>query len=132
MCMGHQRGRTLNLSPALRACSVRAAERVMSSYDELVQEPMRPALSLSGQPFSARVFLNSGPTGWAQSGVKGPLTCGLSSERLMTMCWSYSHPASARRLALKPSAAAARPGRRVACFFLKFEKRRWVRMRSCT
>lgn len=52
----------------------------MSSYDELVQEPMRPTLISSGQLF----FLASAASlemGVARSGVKGPLMWGSSSER---------------------------------------------------
>ncbi len=45
--------------------------------------------------------------GWARSGVKGPLMWGSSSDRLISMIWSYSAPSSARRLSLKLSASPA-------------------------
>jgi hypothetical protein len=39
-------------------------------------------------------------SGWARSGVNGPLTCGSSSLRLISISWSYSAPASATRFSL--------------------------------
>lgn len=67
------------------------AARLMSSYDELVHEPMRPTLSSMGQS----CFLAAAPKSlsvWARSGVKGPLMCGSSSSRLISITWSYSQP----------------------------------------
>jgi hypothetical protein len=40
---------TLALMPAASACLATDAARIMSSYDELVQEPMRPAGGGGGQ-----------------------------------------------------------------------------------
>jgi hypothetical protein len=39
-------------------------------------------------------------SGCARSGVKGPLMCGSSSFRLISISWSYSAPASATRFSL--------------------------------
>ncbi len=71
------------------------AARDMSSYDELVQDPIRPTLSSSGQPLVLTASLNL-EMGVARSGVKGPLMWGSSSERLISMSWSYSAPSSSR------------------------------------
>ena len=65
-------GVTVNLAlksrPWSSASWVIEADRLMSSYDELVQEPMRPTLSSSGQPsdltFAANLLM-----GVAKSGV---------------------------------------------------------------
>ena len=63
------------------------AARVMSSYDELVHEPMSAALISRGQPLA----LASAPraaTSRARSGVWGPLMCGVRVSRLISMTWS--------------------------------------------
>jgi hypothetical protein len=59
------------LSPALMPCMATWAARRMSSYEELVQEPMSAALIVAGQPFvltSAASF----DTGRSRSGECGP------------------------------------------------------------
>ena len=56
------------------------AERVMSSYEELVQEPIKATLSSVGQSFLTTSSLNL-EIGVAKSGVKGPLMWGSSSDR---------------------------------------------------
>ena len=75
---------TLALIPALSAWRATEAARCMSSYDELVQLPIRPAFSCVGQPFLRRASAND-ESGCARSGVKGPLTCGSRVERSMSM-----------------------------------------------
>ena len=69
-------GVTVNLllvwRPWEAASLAMAAERVMSSYDELVQEPMRATLSSAGQLFFSTSWANF-EIGVAKSGVKGPL-----------------------------------------------------------
>ena len=61
---------TLAVSPWAAACRAIEAARVMSSYDELVHEPMRQADGSSGQPFSrAAAPTPSVPMRWARSGV---------------------------------------------------------------
>jgi hypothetical protein len=73
---------------ALRPCEAASraieADRDMSSYDELVHEPMRPTLSSEGH----ECFLTSAANlemGVARSGVKGPLMWGSSSLRFYPM-----------------------------------------------
>ena len=63
---------TLALMPAASACLATLAARAMSSYDELVHEPIRAALSSVGQlPFLTAPAKPD--SGLARSGVKGPL-----------------------------------------------------------
>mmetsp|Transcript_6284 Transcript_6284/g.25241 ORF Transcript_6284/g.25241 Transcript_6284/m.25241 type:complete len:316 (-) Transcript_6284:976-1923(-) len=100
-------------TPCSAACLHRLTERAMSSYDELVHEPIRPAVSFSGHPLALTAAANS-ESGCARSGVKGPLMWGSSSERLISMSWSYSAPSSARRDSRNESASEAMPGRSVA------------------
>lgn len=69
----------------------------MSSYELFVQLPMRPAETFSGHCSSCTVFLNW-DRGVDRSGVCGPLMCGSSSERLISISWSYSAPSSALNL----------------------------------
>lgn len=60
------------------------AERAMSSYEELVQDPIKPTLMSTGQSF----FLALAPSlsmGEAKSGVNGPLTWGIKVSRLISM-----------------------------------------------
>ena len=64
--------RDLRSMPWSAACLAMLAERVMSSYEELVHEPMSATLSSSGQPFLTTSSLNL-ERGVARSGVKGPL-----------------------------------------------------------
>mmetsp|Transcript_9808 Transcript_9808/g.26683 ORF Transcript_9808/g.26683 Transcript_9808/m.26683 type:complete len:321 (-) Transcript_9808:629-1591(-) len=97
---------TLALIPAARACLATLAALVMSSYEELVQEPISPAETLLGQPFFLTASANS-EIPCAKSGVKGPLTCGSSSLRLISIISSYSAPSSARRFSAKASASEA-------------------------
>ncbi len=56
------------------------AERVISSYEELVHDPMRATFRSVGQPFFTTSSLNF-EIGVARSGVKGPLMCGSNSDR---------------------------------------------------
>jgi len=77
----------LALRPCAAASSAIDAARDMSSYDELVHEPMRPTESFSGQLLSLTAWANL-LSGVARSGVYGPLMCGSSSERLISMTWS--------------------------------------------
>ncbi len=49
--------------PASSACLTMLALRVMSSYEELVQDPIRLAVSWLGQPFS---LMESANCVWAQ------------------------------------------------------------------
>ena len=59
----------------------------MSSYDELVHDPISALEISNGQPFS----LASAPMALslcARSGVCGPLICGSSVDRSISMTWS--------------------------------------------
>jgi hypothetical protein len=67
-------------SPWSAASLAIEAERVISSYEEFVQEPMRATFNSVGQPFFTTSSLNL-EMGVARSGVKGPLICGSNSER---------------------------------------------------
>mmetsp|Transcript_21649 Transcript_21649/g.38589 ORF Transcript_21649/g.38589 Transcript_21649/m.38589 type:complete len:208 (-) Transcript_21649:1161-1784(-) len=78
---------TLALMPASRACLAMEAARAMSSYEELVQEPIRPAFSSDGQPFFLMASAKT-EMGCARSGVKGPFTWGSSSVRFTSISWS--------------------------------------------
>ena len=66
------------------ACLAKEAERDMSSYEELVQEPINATSNLSGQLFvftaSANLLM-----GQAKTGVKGPFTYGSHSLRFISM-----------------------------------------------
>ena len=75
------------LIPFLTACLAIDAEREMSSYDELVQEPIKPTSTFRGHPlsFAASAILDSGVD---LSGVKGPFNNGSRSERLISITWS--------------------------------------------
>ncbi len=55
------------------------AERDMSSYDELVQDPIKPADNFSGQLFFLSASANC-DKGVARSGVKGPEVIMLGKE----------------------------------------------------
>mmetsp|Transcript_22641 Transcript_22641/g.29632 ORF Transcript_22641/g.29632 Transcript_22641/m.29632 type:complete len:209 (+) Transcript_22641:680-1306(+) len=111
---GVMRKGTLLFSPAAKACLTRSAHRDISSYELLVQDPIKPALISLGHPFASQFAAISAPAMFAKSGVKGPLSIGFRSLRLISMISSYSHPASALRFSLKPSAAEARASRFVA------------------
>ena len=67
-------------SPALMPCIAMWAARRMSSYDELVHDPMSAALMPAGQPF-ARTSAASFETGRSRSGECGPTMWGSSVER---------------------------------------------------
>src|ERR1043165_8585800 len=63
--------------PLLATCFAKLAAREMSSYDELVHEPIKPTSTFNGQPFfAASSFIFE--IGVAKSGVKGPFKCGSS------------------------------------------------------
>ena len=53
----------------------------MSSYDELVHEPIKAEEISSGQPFSPRRRADLGPHAVGAIGGVGPLISGLSSSR---------------------------------------------------
>ena len=95
------------------------AARVMSSYDELVHEPMSAEEISVGTPFS-RAHAPTSLTSCARSGVSGPLMSGSSVERSISMTWSKnragsaSTSGSARRSAATALAASASSSRRVA------------------
>ena len=77
----------LSLAPAAMAWSAISAMRPMSSYEELVQLPIRALVRFVGQPPSfmcSSILL----TGAARSGVCGPTTCGSSVERSMVITFS--------------------------------------------
>lgn len=65
----------LDFNPLSSACLAMEAERVMSSYELLVQDPIKPALRSLGQLLSL-ICCAKTDKGWARSGVKGPLICG--------------------------------------------------------
>lgn len=71
---------TLTLSPASLACLAIEATLDMSSYDELVHDPIRPAVSAGDHLFSWMKEENL-ESGVERSGVKGPLRWGSRSER---------------------------------------------------
>ena len=58
-------------NPFSTACFAIDAEREISSYEELVHEPINPTSTSVGQLFSAATFAIS-EIGVALSGVKGP------------------------------------------------------------
>ena len=72
---------TCDRSPLAAAWRATDAARVMSSYDELVHDPMSAEEISSGQSFSRAASPTSAPTRWARSGECGPLINGLSSSR---------------------------------------------------
>ena len=79
----------LAVRPLAAAWRAIDAARVMSSYDELVHDPIRVELTSSGQPFSrAWAPTPSAPTRWARSGEWGPLIIGLSWSRSISISWS--------------------------------------------
>lgn len=82
--------------PAAEACLTKDSQRVMSAYEEFVQEPIRPAPKVSGHWFAFTVSLKA-ERGVLRSGVKGPLMCGSSSERLISTTSSYWQSGSAAR-----------------------------------
>src|SRR5438046_10445908 len=69
-------GVTVNIDfafkPWLRASRAMEAARDMSSYDEFVQDPIRPTFNSEGHLFASTASLNL-EMGVARSGVKGPL-----------------------------------------------------------
>jgi hypothetical protein len=62
----------LTSRPCAAASLAMEAERDISSYDELVHDPIRATLSSSGQPFFLASVANL-EIGVARSGVNGPL-----------------------------------------------------------
>jgi hypothetical protein len=99
----------------------------MSSYDELVHEPIKPADNFSGQLFFFNAAANC-DKGVAKSGVNGPLMCGSNVDKSISTTLSYCAPASAFKLALNASDAAAILSRPVACH--NEERRKNVHSRS--
>lgn len=81
---------TLTLRPASRACLAIEATRDMSSYDELVHDPISPAVSAGDHLFSATNDENL-DRGVDRSGVNGPFRWGSSSDRFCRArrkrCW---------------------------------------------
>merc|ERR1711892_1258982 len=86
----------LDFIPLARACFMRLATLLMSSYEEFVQDPMRPSLTSVGHPFAKAASL-SPEMGVQRSGVKGPLICGSKVFRSISMTWSYLRSGSALR-----------------------------------
>ena len=80
---GVTRNGVLALTPALSACIAMWAARFMSSYEELVQEPMSAWRMPAGQP-SFFTSAASFEMGRARSGECGPTMWGSSSERLIS------------------------------------------------
>src|SRR5690554_807977 len=77
-----------------KACSTIDTARDISSYDELVQDPINPHSILIGQSFSATTaFILE--TGVPLSGVNGPLICGSNSDKLISINWSKYFSGSA-------------------------------------
>ena len=72
------------LTPWLRASLAMEAAREKSSYEEFVQDPISPTFSSCGHPFFSTASLNL-EIGVARSGVNGPLICGSSSDKLISM-----------------------------------------------
>ena len=73
--------------PLAMASSAIEAARDISSYDELVQEPISATSTASGHPFAlatSAILL----IGVAKSGVNGPFTYGSSSSRFISITWS--------------------------------------------
>ena len=68
-------------SPFAAAWRATDAARVMSSYDELVHDPISADEISSGQSFSCAAAPSSAPTRWARSGEWGPLINGFNSSR---------------------------------------------------
>ena len=81
-------------TPFATASSTIEAALDKSSYDELVQEPIKAHSISRGQSFAIALSLISA-TGVAKSGVKGPLRCGVNSERLISITWSKYFSGSA-------------------------------------
>jgi hypothetical protein len=74
------------VNPLADAWRATEAARVMSSYDELVHDPINVELGTSGHPFSrAAAPTPSAPALCARSGVCGPLSSGFSSSRSISM-----------------------------------------------
>ena len=74
----------LVFSPFSTACFAIDAEREISSYEELVQEPISPTLTSVGQSLSEASFAIS-EIGVALSGVKGPFKWGSKSDKLIVI-----------------------------------------------
>src|SRR6218665_1001464 len=98
-------------------CAAKLAAREISSYDELVHEPINPTSTLVGQLFfAAASFIFE--IGVAKSGVKGPFKCGSNSDRLISITWSkyfsgflYTSGSAVRHflILLAKAATSARP-----------------------
>mmetsp|Transcript_1449 Transcript_1449/g.4938 ORF Transcript_1449/g.4938 Transcript_1449/m.4938 type:complete len:213 (-) Transcript_1449:3041-3679(-) len=78
----------------------------MSSYEELVHEPMSAEEISTGHPSSAARCANLS-TRVHKSGVYGPLMCGARVSRSMSITRSYTHPSSGTRFARFISASLA-------------------------
>ena len=61
----------LVFNPFSTACRAMETEREISSYDELVHDPIKPTFISVGQPFSCAATAMA-DIGVALSGVKGP------------------------------------------------------------
>ena len=72
------------LRPFFIACFAIEAERDISSYDELVHEPIRPTSTFKGQSFSFAT-LAIFEIGVDISGEKGPFNNGSKSERFISI-----------------------------------------------
>jgi hypothetical protein len=89
----------------------------MSWNEELVQDPIRPAVSFSGHSALVAASRNL-EMGVDRSGVKGPFICGSNEDRSISMTRSYSAPSSAWSSLAAKVAASAISGR---CVDLKYE-----------
>ena len=79
--------RAFVLNPLFTAWLAIETDLEISSYEELVQDPIKPTCILVGQfSFSASSFILD--IGVALSGVKGPLRCGSSLFRSISNTWS--------------------------------------------
>jgi hypothetical protein len=76
--------------PCLEASSAIDAERDMSSYEELVHDPISATFKSAGQSFFFTSSANL-EMGVARSGVNGPLIWGSSSERFYPKSLAFIH-----------------------------------------
>ena len=67
-----------------KACLAIDAALERSSYDEFVQDPIRPHFISVGQPSDLALSFISF-TGVARSGVNGPLICGISESKSISI-----------------------------------------------
>ena len=78
---GVMRSSIFALRPCAFAWRATEAARVMSSYDELVQLPIKADEISSGHSFAVAAAAISLPTLWARSGECGPLMRGFNADK---------------------------------------------------